>query len=108
MGEASCCVFNDMILEPNQSETDFDSCGIVKCLLTPQNGPEIFHEILYPEGCCNIEGNLVKEDGVFEGSKGTFLCHNGQPVQIVTQDSIKQSAADFLMAGGPPIPMIQG
>eukprot|EP00093_Oithona_nana_P011871 11871.XXX_86502_84293_1 [CDS] Oithona nana genome sequencing. len=100
VGEASCCVFNDMILEPNQSKTDFQSCGIVKCLLTPENGPEIIHEILYPDGCCNIDENLVEEDGIFETAKGTFLCHNGEPVKIVTEDSV-MSAYEDLMGGSP-------
>ena len=89
-----------MILEPNQSKTDFQSCGIVKCLLTPENGPEIIHEILYPEGCCNIDENLVEEDGIFETAKGTFLCHNGEPVKIVTEDSV-MSAYENLMGGSP-------
>ena len=89
-----------MILEPNQSKTDFQSCGIVKCLLTPENGPEIIHEILYPDGCCNIDENLVEEDGIFETAKGTFLCHNGEPVKIVTEDSV-MSAYEDLMGGSP-------
>ena len=83
-----------MVLTPNQSETDFESCGIVKCMITPQNGPEIMHEILYPHGCCNIDGNLVGEDDVIDTADGTFLCHNGEPLEIVV-DREKNSITAF-------------
>ena len=83
-----------MVLTPNQSETDFESCGIVKCMITPQNGPEIVHEIIYPDGCCNIDGNLVGEDDVFETASGAFLCHNGEPLEVVV-DRVQSSMSAY-------------
>ena len=72
MGNTECCKYNDQKIMGGEKIYDFDSCAMVKCQHTKSGGYEIFHEVLFPNGCCNINGKMVPEGELH----GDLMCHH--------------------------------
>ena len=46
-------------------------------------GVEILHEMVFDNGCCNIDSNMIEEGEMFTNQYGELhLCYNSEPLKI--------------------------
>ena len=83
------CTYNDKKILHGESMYDFDSCAIVFCQQEPSGSCQISHKVLYPNGCCHIDGNMVPE-GHFADSQ---LCHQKQVYKLAQNQSSSENVS---------------
>ncbi len=78
-----CCKYNNQVIYPGENLNDLESCGIVQCRQDPgNNGFEIVHEILFEDGCCNYNGQIIGEAQLHTDGGQTFLCFEGEVYNV--------------------------
>ena len=66
---------------------DYESCGKVSCIET-NDGVEIRHEMVFDEGCCDIDGIMVENGKMHNDGSNSYLCHDSYPYEISSKFSM--------------------
>ena len=67
---------------------DYESCGKVSCVET-NDGVEIRHEMVFDEGCCDVDGIMVENGKMHTDQfQKSYLCHDSYPYEISSKFSI--------------------
>ena len=66
---------------------DYESCGKVSCVET-NDGVEIRHEMVFDEGCCDVDGIMVENGKMHNDGSNSYLCHDSYPYEISSKFSM--------------------